>query len=275
MTGRSRHEVLGLVCDFWSWAGTESDDGHISGVYLSNLPEMLGADEVFWAALAVVGWVGEDGSGIVVPGWDAWLCESAKKRKKDARRKRNERFDAPEEAPKQAPKTSAKRPQNVRNVSAKSPPTEQDSTEQKEEVPTEPRDAPTKPKESNSPHSRCVAFFCDSWRDKYGDKYPFDGGKDGSTVRDILKHLGGSEDRFREVVGRYLSDPDPFAAGKRHPLGILRSQLPTWMGDRPPPATLPFRGPATKRTAADVVAEMRAKRLAEESAQLNTEATGT
>jgi hypothetical protein len=103
-------------------------------------------------------------------------------------------------------------------------------------LPREPLPAPKHPatrKQADSPHARSVAFWCDSWADKYGDKFPFNGGKDGEAIRAILAHLEGDEAKFREVVSRYLADPDDFAAGKRHPLGLLRSQLATWLGDRP------------------------------------------
>ncbi len=129
-TGRTRHEVLGWVCDFWSWVSTESADGKVPGVYVRNLPEILGGDALLWASLVAVGWVAEDGAGIVVPGWDAWLCESAKKRVKDAKRKRGERSGG---GGKGGRKASAKCPKSVREMSAKSVTTLQDITEEKKE----------------------------------------------------------------------------------------------------------------------------------------------
>ena len=139
-TGRSRHEVLGYVCDFWSWVSTESADGHVPGVRVCDLPEILGGDVTLWGALRAVGWVDEDAGGIVVPGWQAWLCESAKKRAKDAKRKRGARAEGDE---KPVRKTSAKCPRNVRDASAKCPPTGQDRREEKKEekTPLPPADA--------------------------------------------------------------------------------------------------------------------------------------
>jgi hypothetical protein len=141
-TGRSRHEVLGWICDFWSWVSTETADGRIPGIRLADLVEILGADAKLWEAFRAVGWIGESpeggsgAAGIVVPGWDAWLCESGKKRMKDAQRKRFERASGGETGPEPA---SAKRPRNVQKPSAKSPPTEQDRTEEKKYPPNPPQ----------------------------------------------------------------------------------------------------------------------------------------
>jgi uncharacterized protein YdaU (DUF1376 family) len=84
---------------------------------------------------------------------------------------------------------------------------------------------------SESPHSRAVALYCDAWQAKYGERYPFAGGKDGEAVKAILAHLAGDVDKFGAVVARYLADGDPFLAG--HTLGMLRSQLAKWLIDKP------------------------------------------
>jgi hypothetical protein len=134
-TGRSRHEVLGWICDFWSWVSTESADGRMPGIRLTDLVEILGADAKLWEAFRAVGWIGEDAggedgaAGIVVPGWDVWLCESGKKRMKDAQRKRFERAGGGETG---AETASAKRPRSVPKASAKSPPTEQNRREEED-----------------------------------------------------------------------------------------------------------------------------------------------
>jgi hypothetical protein len=130
-TGRTRHEILGWVCDFWSWVSTESADGTVPGIYLRHLPEILGADLGLWEALAAAGWIAEregEGGGIVVPGWETWLCESGKKRLKDRLRKKLDRARGRESGVRE---TSAKRPRNVPGSSAKRPPTGQDRTGEK------------------------------------------------------------------------------------------------------------------------------------------------
>jgi len=142
MTGRSRHEILGWVCDFWSWVSTESEDGRVRGVFIKNLPDLIGADAALWEALRSVGWIAEDagpGAGIVVPGWEIWLCESGKKRLKDAQRKRSDRNEGRDNSGKP---TRKKRPRNVRETSTENTPTEQNRTEEsKEEDPPNPPQA--------------------------------------------------------------------------------------------------------------------------------------
>lgn len=106
-TGRTPHEVLGLLCDLWSWATSETADGQVGGVRLVHLSSVVGADEAFWRAVAEVNWLTEDERGLVVPNWDHWLSESAKKRARDVIRKRVARLNSP---------------QSVRGASAKRPP---------------------------------------------------------------------------------------------------------------------------------------------------------
>ena len=105
-TGRSRHEVLGLLCDLWSWASCESITGGVEGVWIASLSSVLGADEPFWRAVAAVNWLAEDDRGIVIPNWERWLSESAKKRSRDVIRKRVARLRGPQSVR----KPSAKRP---------------------------------------------------------------------------------------------------------------------------------------------------------------------
>lgn len=96
-----------------------------------------------------------------------------------------------------------------------------------------PAGPPGKPKSPrkvpDAAHHRAVAAFTTAWAARYGEKYPFDGGKDGKLVKDLLAHVGGDEAKFAAVVGRYLADDDPFVADKRHTLGMLRAQLPKWL----------------------------------------------
>lgn len=138
-TGRTRHEVLGLLCDFWSWASSESADGRVRGVRVQNLPDAVGADAAFWEAVVSVGWLVEGADGIAIPGWDTWLSESAKKRHKDRVRKRSERaVGQAKPRPKSVRDLSEKCPRSVRDLSAKCPPTERDTEEKKKNPPKPP-----------------------------------------------------------------------------------------------------------------------------------------
>jgi hypothetical protein len=80
-----------------------------------------------------------------------------------------------------------------------------------------------------------VAYWCDEWAKVHGMKYPFVGKKDGAHVRDILRHLEGSEEKFRAAVDRYLSDDDPFVSEKNHPLNMLLHGLVKYTGHRAHP----------------------------------------
>jgi hypothetical protein len=93
----------------------------------------------------------------------------------------------------------------------------------------------------DTPHHQAVKGFCDPWELKYGEKYPFNAGKDADAVKWVLSQVGGDIEKFQAVVGRYLADADPFVADKRHPIGMLRAQLPTWI----------VPGPAGTKPAAD------------------------
>ncbi len=95
----------------------------------------------------------------------------------------------------------------------------------------------------DTPHHQAIALVCESWQKRYGKKYPFNSGKDGKTIQQILKHLDGDLDQFRTVCQRYFETEDKFVLDARHSLGVLQSQLAKWMvdpnksGKPPQPAT--------------------------------------
>jgi hypothetical protein len=84
-TGRSRHEVVGLLIEFWIWLDDETNDGAVSGVNLDSLIGIVGGDEMFWLAMAGVGWVTFLEGGIVIPNFGRWMGNTAKKRLKQNR----------------------------------------------------------------------------------------------------------------------------------------------------------------------------------------------
>lgn len=90
---------------------------------------------------------------------------------------------------------------------------------------------PAKPK---SVHQSAIDEFCDRWRVKYKEKYPFNGGKDGQSVAWMLTQVEQDLSKFTAVVARFLSDDDPFyAAGDRHGLGKLRQHFARWLVNQP------------------------------------------
>src|SRR5262249_18592545 len=80
-------------------------------------------------------------------------------------------------------------------------------------------------RQPSGPHPEAVAYFCDAWRAKYGDRYPFNGGKDGAAVKWMLADLDNDPDRWRGVVDAYLVDATDYITQARHTLGVLRSSF--------------------------------------------------
>lgn len=83
-----------------------------------------------------------------------------------------------------------------------------------------------------------IREFTNAWFARYGEKYPFAGGKDGSAIKWIRGQLGDELSRFREVVARYFADSEPFVVNARHNLGLLMGQFVRWTVSLPnaPPA---------------------------------------
>ena len=97
-TKRTAQEVLGFLADLWSWASSESDDGILHGVTISDLVPMLGGDEKLWVAVAESGWLVIGATYLQIPNWDHWLSKSAKRRTKDSLRKKMSR-NCPQNVP--------------------------------------------------------------------------------------------------------------------------------------------------------------------------------
>lgn len=90
-TGKSRHEVVGLLVEFWCWADEESPDGVIPRTTLKQLAAALSEKEDFWQAVCAVGWLEIGKDGLIIPNFERWLGQSAKRRVQDAERKKNVR----------------------------------------------------------------------------------------------------------------------------------------------------------------------------------------
>lgn len=78
--------VLGKLIRAWSWLDSNSDNGHIKSVTNVLIDRVTGVTG-FAESMKSVGWL-EDGT---VPNFDRHMGESAKKRAKDAERKRKSR----------------------------------------------------------------------------------------------------------------------------------------------------------------------------------------
>lgn len=111
LTGRSRHECLGLMVEFWLWAEANTEDGRVATT-VDVLPAFIGADKEFWDAVVRVGWIeiAEDGSGITIPRAEHWLTKGAKARLKETRKKQTQRKPSrrPDSVPDLSPKAGDK-----------------------------------------------------------------------------------------------------------------------------------------------------------------------
>lgn len=120
-TGRSRWEVVGLLHDLWCWVSRECPDGvlilsHLEGdkkgtaVAADDLVDVIGADRVFWLAVAAEHWLefetAEGRPAIVVPNFDRWMSKGAKARLKDREKKRDKRATAGVSRPNSVPEMS-------------------------------------------------------------------------------------------------------------------------------------------------------------------------
>jgi hypothetical protein len=86
-TGRTVCEVVGLCVAFWDWIQSVSANGRILSANLRTLCAAVGGDEQFWSAMASVKWL-DATNGIAMPKFDLWLSNGAKRRLKEAKRKR-------------------------------------------------------------------------------------------------------------------------------------------------------------------------------------------
>ena len=100
-----RCRIVGAVWRTWQLVEQYADDGLLAGYTPAALDAATGLDG--WSEhMAAVGWLDILPEGLGIPDFEEWFSQSAKRRLKDARRKK-------------AGRSSAKRPQNVRTVADK------------------------------------------------------------------------------------------------------------------------------------------------------------
>lgn len=86
-------------------------------------------------------------------------------------------------------------------------------------------------KDPDGPHHQAIRSFMASWHERYGEKYPFDSGKDGALVKWILGHCDGDTEKFAAAVRRYLACAEPIVVNARHPLSLMKSGLARYIVD--------------------------------------------
>lgn len=100
---RKQSEIIGALYRTWSLFDTYTEDGILHGYDSNTLNTMVGIEN--WAEnLQHVGWLTIEPQALVMPGFEKYLSNSAKRRLKDRARKRRDRQEP-----------SAKRPQSVHN----------------------------------------------------------------------------------------------------------------------------------------------------------------
>lgn len=108
----SRYEIIGRLHKLWAWADQHTTDGvvrKLSATWMDTFVEAPG----FFDSMYAIPWIEKlSEGGFKFINFDTWNGSNAKKRQKDNRRKANDR---------KKKTTSAKRPRNVRDLSAKVP----------------------------------------------------------------------------------------------------------------------------------------------------------
>jgi len=89
----SRYEAACRCMAVWGWADEHTEDGRIDGMIPEDLDAITGMIG-FGQALKAAGWLAADGRGLIFPNWDRWNTKSAKRRLRDAERKRRARAEA-------------------------------------------------------------------------------------------------------------------------------------------------------------------------------------
>lgn len=77
---------------------------------------------------------------------------------------------------------------------------------------------------TDSAHAALIAFWCDTYFEHVGVKYPFSGGKDGATVK-WLRGLYSDED-IKGYMTAFFDSDDDFIQQSGFSLSVFRGCLP-------------------------------------------------
>lgn len=75
-----------------------------------------------------------------------------------------------------------------------------------------------------SPHNELVRFWCDRYKEHVGFPYPFAGGKDGATIKQLRTLY--SDDQLRTFIAAFFEMEDEFISNSGYSLGVFRGCLP-------------------------------------------------
>lgn len=101
-------EVVGLLVRFWSWVQQHTDSGRLEGMSIELCALGAGVPSKFLESLVSVDWLVVADPDLLIPEFPRWFSGAAKRRLRDAARKR-------------AIRGNNGRPQSVRNLSAHCP----------------------------------------------------------------------------------------------------------------------------------------------------------
>lgn len=73
-------------------------------------------------------------------------------------------------------------------------------------------------------HNGIIRFWCDTYQREVGAKYPFNGGKDGKTVKWLREMY--SDDEIRTYMSAFFELDDDFVRDNGHSLPLFRGCLP-------------------------------------------------
>ena len=151
MGSGTRPEVaVGYLVRFWGWVSRSTDNGVIQGAILEDIESVLNMPN-FLGYLQRIGWLeyieSTDGPCIIIPNFDTWLSESAKKRVKNTAQKRKKRSESC--------------PRNVRKKTDKTRTTEEKRREENKDPQKPPKGAPAV--------DASLPFTSDAFQSAWGD----------------------------------------------------------------------------------------------------------
>jgi hypothetical protein len=73
------------------------------------------------------------------------------------------------------------------------------------------------------PHAQLVQFWCSLYEHTTGEKYPFNGGRDGKILKDLRELYG--DDKLRTLMSAFFEMADPFVEDTGHSLPLFRGCL--------------------------------------------------
>lgn len=86
-----------------------------------------------------------------------------------------------------------------------------------------------KAKAPNPDLPRLILYFCEGYRAKFNQKYPFTKGKDNAAAVAILAGCENNLSKAKAAVDAFLASDDPFIAQAGHTLSILRMKLAAFL----------------------------------------------